>query len=130
MSAEAALQDAYREWRRLAEAEAEAIRAENWLLVSDCQRAMEQLQSRITSCTDEARREWSRPGVDRKAREQTLHTTINELVEIEHRNNALLNLARSAAQEHAQELSEAGRTLRRVQRSYAPAPAPVWTSFS
>src|ERR1051326_8835249 len=122
MIADAELHAAYAEWRRLAEAEGEAIRAENWLVVADCQSAMERLQSRIIRCSEEARKEWNRTGVDRMEREKTIRAAVTELVEIERRNNSLLNLARRAAQEHLEQWSEAGRTLRRVQRSYAPTP--------
>jgi hypothetical protein len=47
MSADRDLQNSYREWRRLAEAEGEAIRAGNWMLVFDCQNVLRQLQPRI-----------------------------------------------------------------------------------
>ena len=130
MNADAALHETYQEWRRLAEAEGDAIRTENWPAVAECQKAMERLQSRIIHCAGEVRKEWNRTGADRAEKEKKIHTTIAELIEIERRNNSLLNLARRAAEEQLDELSEAGRTLRRVQRSYAPTPDPVWTSFS
>ena len=120
MNHDAALQNIYREWQRLAEAEGEAIRTGNWPAVADCQHAMEQLQSRITACGDRVR----------AANDTTLRATVNELIEMERRNNVLLDLARHSARMQLDKLSEAGRILRRVQRSYAPKPDAAWTSFS
>ncbi len=130
MNSDAALQKVYREWHRLAEAEGEAIRAGNWTAVADCQRAMEQLQPRILACAEQARNGSIRSGADPAVVDQNLRATINELIELERRNNALLELARRSAHTQLAELSEADRTLRRVQRSYAPKPAAAWTSFS
>ena len=48
MNATDDLTAAYQEWRRLAEAEGEAIRVCDWGLVSACQKALQLLQGRIT----------------------------------------------------------------------------------
>jgi hypothetical protein len=55
---------------------------------------------------------------------------VTGLIELEWRNNALLNVLYQAAKAEMGELEQAGQNLRRVQRSYAPARAAVWTSFS
>jgi hypothetical protein len=130
MSADAQLQDAYQEWRRVAEAEGEAIRTNNWGRIHDCQSALQQLQPRIIRCTAEAQQEWHRLGVDRSAKEKDLRSTITGLIELEWRNNALLNVLSQSARAELQELDKAGQNLRRVQRSYAPARPAAWTSFS
>ncbi len=131
MSADAQLQDAYQEWRRLAEAEGEAIRTSNWGVLSDCQRALQQLQPRIIRWTEEAHQEWNRQGLDRSSKEQELRTVIAGLIEIEWRNNALLNVLYQSAKSEQAELDQAGHNLRRVQRSYAPpSQAAAWNSFS
>ena len=130
MNSNSTLQEIYREWHRLAEAEGEAIRAGNWTAVADCQRALEQLQPRIAACAQHARNESAPPVADRATADQNLRATINELIELERRNHGLLELARRSAHAQLAELSEADRTLRRLQRSYAPKPAAAWTSFS
>lgn len=130
MSADAQLRDAYAEWRRLAEAEGEAIHARNWPQLLDCQNALQQLQPRIIRFTEAAQQEWTRLGVNRADREQDFRTVVSELIELEWRNNALLNVVTQAARVEINELEQAGQNLRRVQRSYAPNRPPAWTSFS
>jgi hypothetical protein len=130
MNASDELQNAYQEWRRLAKAEGEAIRDSNWSLVADCQNAMQKVQGQVLQWSDEARKEWARLGVEGASREKSVRTLITELIEIERRNNVLLDTVRQAATAQLVELKQAGHTLRQVQRSYAPARPPVWTSFS
>jgi hypothetical protein len=130
MSADAQLQDAYQEWRRLAEAEGDAIRTSNWHLVHNCQNALQQLKPRIIRCTDAAQHEWTRLGVDRAAKEEDLRRIVTGLIELEWRNNAMLSILYQTAKVEMGELERAGHNLRRVQRSYAPARPAVWTSFS
>jgi hypothetical protein len=130
MNADAQLRDAYAEWRRLAETEGEAIRARDWQLLLDCQHALQQLQPRIIRYTDDAQHEWTRLGVDRSDREQGLRLVISELIELEWRNDALLNVVAQTARAEMNELEQASQNLRRVQRSYAPARPAAWTSFS
>jgi hypothetical protein len=130
MNASDELQSVYHEWRRLARTEGEAIRDGNWLLVAECQNSMQLLQPRIVRCTEAARQEWARPGADGAAREKSVQTLIAELIEIERRNNALLDTVRGNSQVQLGELKQAGHTLRQVQKSYSPTRPPVWTSFS
>ena len=121
MSTHRDLQHSYQEWRRLAEAEGEAIRAGNWMLVFDCQNALRQLQPRIIRQTDAARREWAALRLDSQAMEYEMDTMIHSLIELESRNNALINTRRCLAQEELAKLELASLTLRRIQRSYVPA---------
>jgi hypothetical protein len=130
MNADHDLKHSYREWRRLAEAEGEAIRAGNWMLVFDCQNALRQLQPRIVRQTEAARREWAVLGLDAEAMENDLHAVIHSLIAIEGRNNSLINARQSLAQEELAKLEQASLTLRRIQRSYVPAGPTVWNSFS
>jgi len=130
MNADRQLQEAYKEWRRLAETEGEAIRSSNWLLVADCQTALQQLQPQILTRIQNAQEEWGRLGIDRAAREQTYRGVVAELIEIERRNSASLNAARETALTQFAQLEQAGHTLRQVQRSYSPTPAAAWSSFS
>jgi hypothetical protein len=130
MSADSDLQNAYHEWQRLAEAEGKAICAGDWMRVSDCQRALQELQARIIRASDQACVEWARPGVDRAEKENKVRATVRSLIELEWRNQALLDVHRRDAQEEMNRLEEAGRTLMRVRRTYAPARPAAWTSFS
>lgn len=134
MSADAQLQDAYREWRRLAQEEGDAIRANDWTAVSNCQGELQKLQPRIIHWTAEAQQEWSRLGVDRKARENSFRSVVSELIELEWRNNALINVLRQATLAELQKLDEANHTLKRVHRSYSqpsqPCQQATWNSFS
>ena len=129
MNTDRDLQHSYREWRRLAEAEGEAIRAGNWMLVFDCQNALRQLQPRIVRQTEAARREWAALGLDPKTMECELDTMIHSLIELESRNNSLINARRCVAHEELAKLEQASLTLRRIQRSYAPAVPWLGTFF-
>jgi hypothetical protein len=130
MSAVHKLQDAYTEWRRLAETEGEAIRTRNWPLVADCQKALQQLQPQISHYLQDAQQEGTRLGLDCAAKEKSLRAVVAELIEIEQRSNTRLEVMRRDAQARLGQLEQAGRTLRQVQRSYAPAHPTAWTSLS
>ena len=126
MTADNDLHRSYGEWRRLAEAEGEAIRAGNWMLVFDCQNALRQLQPRILRQTEAARREWNRPDLDVAAKESDLNSVIHSLIELEGRNHSLIEARRLRAEEELARLEQASLTLRRIQRRYAPAAATAW----
>jgi ElaB/YqjD/DUF883 family membrane-anchored ribosome-binding protein len=130
MSADRDLNEAYQEWRRLAEAEGEAIRTCNWNLLSACQKALHGLQQRIVVLSEAARREWSRLGTERLVRQKTLEATVRELIELERNNETLLNSVREAAREKIEQLDQAGRNLKRIRRSYVRECPTAWTSFS
>jgi hypothetical protein len=130
MSADQKLQSTCKEWRRLAETEGEAIRAGDWQLVADCQQALQRLQSQIPACLQGAQEEWARLGTERTGREHSFRGMVAELIEIERRNSAALSAVQQAARTQFSRLEQTGRTLRQLQRSYAPPPAPGWTSYS
>ena len=121
MNTDRDLQHSYLEWQRLAEAEGEAIRAGNWMLVFDCQNALRQLQPRIVRQTEAAHRECAALGLDPEALEFEMDTMIHSLIELESRNHSLIDARRCLAQEELAKLEQASLTLRRIQRSYAPA---------
>jgi hypothetical protein len=129
MNTDCDLHHSYKEWRRLAEAEGEAIRAGNWMLVFDCQNALRQLQPRIIRQTEAARREWAVLGLDAEAMEHEMETMIHSLIELESRNNSLINARRCLAQEELAKLEQASLTLRRIQRSYAASVPRLETFF-
>jgi len=130
MSADHDLQTSYREWKRLAEAEGEAIRSGNWMLVFDCQNVLRQLQPRILRQTEAAHREWKNLGLDTGLMENNLNAVIHSLIELECRNRSLIDARQRLAQEELAKLEQASLTLRRIQRSYTPANASRWVSFS
>ena len=130
MSAEKDLFDAWNEWRRLAEAEGESIRARNWSLVAACQAALAQLQPRITRFTEAARREWSQAGADRTAREKKFQAVVEELIRLQLRNAALLAAIKAATKEKLKHLGQAGRNLKHIRRSYGESAPAAWSSFS
>lgn len=129
MSAECDLTNAYQEWRRLAEAEGEAIGECNWGLVSACQTALKQLQERITRLSAAARKEWSKSG-DRTVKEKILNTTIHELIHIERRNQTLLEAIKETARAKIAQVNLAGQNLKQIQRSYGSVHPPADTAFS
>jgi hypothetical protein len=130
MSADRDLQNSYREWRRLAEAEGEAIRAGNWMLVFDCQNVLRQLQPRIVRQTEAAHREWVNLGLDSEVMENNLNAVIHPLIELECRNRSLIDARQRLAREELAKLEQASLTLRRIQRSYLPPNSARWISFS
>jgi hypothetical protein len=130
LNAERDLLAVCREWRRLAEAEGEAIRTRNWELCSACQKALQLLRERITALLPTVRAEWARPSGDGAARQQAFDDTLRRLIELERRNQTLLQSLRAAARLKIQQLSEAKIKLKQLQRSYGFVPAPARQSFS
>jgi hypothetical protein len=130
MNAGRDLTEAYQEWHRLAEAEGEAIGARNWNLVSAYQKAIQHLQDRITQISPAAREEWSKPGGRRAANEAVLKATIHELIRLEQCNQTLLGAMKAAMQVKLDQLDQAGRNLKQIQRSYGAGCPTGWSSFS
>jgi hypothetical protein len=125
MSADGTLEDAYSEWRRLAEAEGKAIRIGDWRFVSECQQALTRLTPVIDRLTAQTRRSLSHPG-----RAAFPRATVLELIELQRRNLASLLQRRQRLSAQMEESSRAGRNLRDIQRSYSPPPPPAWNSYS
>ncbi|HUA39665.1 MAG TPA: hypothetical protein VMA35_14825 [Candidatus Sulfopaludibacter sp.] len=121
MSAERQLAEAYREWRHLAEIEGESITGRNWTLVAACQKALQDLQGRISRLTPAARNEWPKSDRERAVRERALNAVIRELIGLERRNQTLLNGLREAARLKLGQLAQAGRNLEQIQQSYGSA---------
>lgn len=130
MSADKELSAAYESWRGLAETEGEAIQKRDWNLVSACQSALRELQTRIMRLTGQARSEWLQLGMDVGDREKAFRAVISELIAIERHNSSLLGVMQEAARVQRNDLERAGTNLKRIQRSYAPARAAAWSSFS
>lgn len=130
MNAERQLVEAYGEWRHLAEIEGEAIGARDWMMVAASQTALRHLQERISSLSPTVREEWSKRGDERVVKERGLTAIIHELIGLERRNQTLLNSLQEAARLKLNQLDQAGRNLKRIQRSYGSTDPTAWTSFS
>ena len=130
MNAEHDLTEAYEEWRRLAVTEGEAIGARNWSLVAACQKALQQLQERISRLSPAVREEWTKSKSGQAIKERILNATINELIQLEKRNQTLLRAIQDATRVKLDQLCEAGRNLKQIQRSYGVERPAAWTSFS
>ena len=118
MNAEGELLRAYREWHRLAQAESKAIKTRNWSLLNDCHQAIRDYQTMVGGLTLEARNEWRRNGCDLKEKERNLHVLVAELIDLTRQNQTLLQATISTTRKQLDELGEAGKNLKRLQRSY------------
>jgi hypothetical protein len=118
MNAETELLTAYREWRRLARAEARAISTRNWDLLADCQLAIADFQVLITRLTAAARSEWKTAGIDGPEKERHLQVCIQELIEITRQNQATLQRAKDQACARLAELGIVRQNIKRLRRSY------------
>jgi len=121
MNAEAELLNAYRDWHRLARAEAKAIRTRNWDLLADCQLAIADFQNLIGRLTLEARNEWERAGLNAVEKERHIQVFIQELIELTRNNQAMLQHAKDEATAKLEALGQAGQNVKRLQRSYGHA---------
>ena len=122
MSTRDTLDEAYSEWRRLAEAEGRAIRTGDWPFVAECQQALRQLRPLIDGLT---KQEAAAAGQRTFSR-----ATILELIQLQQRNLQALEQRRQRLTAQMQELFRTGRNLRAIQRSYSPTPPPAWNSYS
>ena len=118
MSAENELLRAYREWHRLAQAESKAIRTRNWTLLTDCHLAIRDYQAMVGGLTLEARSEWRRSGCNLGEKERNVNVLVSELIDLTRQNQTLLQATLAAARQHLDELGEAGKNLKRLQRTY------------
>lgn len=129
MRADRALFDAYAEWHRLAKAGNKAIHKGDWSFLLECQKVTRGIQPSITKLTREARNEWKQTA-DSTIKEQRLGAVISELAKLLESNRKLLRTARATALCKRDMLEQAGRNLKRLHNSYAPARSAAWISFS
>lgn len=130
MTHEAALFEAYDEWRRLADLEGKGIRANNWPLVTDCQDRISGLQTHIVRLTSSAREEWRLSGVDLAQKENHLRETIAILMQLEMANSASLSTAKEIARDQLNQLAAVRKNLKRVERTYSSVGTAGLNSFS
>jgi hypothetical protein len=123
MNAESELFHAYREWHRLAQAETKAIQTRNWKLLSDCHLAIKDFQMHIAGLTQAARAEWQRTGCELAEKERNLRVFTSELIELTRQNQSRLQTTLAATRKQLNQLGEAGKNLKLLQRSYGYVPA-------
>jgi hypothetical protein len=121
MNAETELLNAYREWHRLALAEAKAIRTHNWDLLADCQLAIADFQILAGRLMLDARSEWERAGLDVSEKQRHLQVFVHDLIEITRQNQSMLQRAKDEAAAKLDDLAEAGRNIGMLRRSYGSA---------
>lgn len=130
MSAKQELQSAYATWEQLTHAEGAAIGGTDWDRVAECQGAKRALQQQILRLTEAAQVEYIDAGLGVTAFDGEFRPIINQLIQLEVQNSAILAERRQAAELARAELDHSAQNLRRVQKSYAPPPAALWNSYS
>jgi hypothetical protein len=124
------LQDTCFQWRRLAEAEGQAMRAGNWPLVADCQAALQELQGPLSSQIAQARQQLAASRSSVANGEEQLRNLLLPLMDLEKRNLNWLATRRQRLSQQVEQLGRTSRNLRRIHRSYSPAAPPDWTSLT
>ncbi len=109
------------QWRSLSEDEGKAIAAGSWNHVEQLQSAKSLLQPRI----DEVR-----PRIAPARHESQFRPLIESLIQLERRNQALVDQRRATAQEQERTLNRSDRNLRQIQKSYVPSAPNLWHSYS
>jgi hypothetical protein len=121
MSASQELSDLFRQWQLLTEEEGAAITVGAWSQVEHYQSAKARLQPRITEVSQR---------LDAKTLEEQFRSVINDLMEMERRNDAFLQEKRQSAKEQEHTLDRTQRNLRQIQKSYVPPSRTHWQSYS
>jgi hypothetical protein len=111
----------YQQWRTLTEDEGEAIEIGDWPSVEQYQTAKTRLQPRIVELSHR---------LGNVTHEQRFRGIIEELMQLERRNGALLQRRRQAADEQMGEMDRASRHLRQIHKSYVPPARTHWQSYS
>ena len=109
------------QWRQLSEDEGGAISAGAWAQVEQFQSAKTRLQPRITEVTQR---------IEPAIHEAQFRPMLDELMQLERRNNSLLEQKRAAAREQERSLDRTQRNLRQIQKSYTPKVRTHWHSYS
>ena len=126
MNVPSTLSQALAEWRRLAEAEGQAIRAGNWSLLADCQAALTTLRTVIDALT----RKPHNSGGETLTAKTPHRPIVLELIELQRKNLAALKERRERLSVQVDQFARTGRNLRGIQRSYAPPSPAAWSSYS
>jgi hypothetical protein len=110
----------YEQWRRLTQSEGQAIETGAWTQLEQYQAAKTRLQPRMAEVSQRLS----------AAHAPSFRAVVEELMELERRNSALLQRQRHAAEQHQQELDRTSRNLRQIHKSYLPPTRAHWQSYS
>jgi hypothetical protein len=130
VDATAELTQALAEWRRLTDAEREAIVSDNWNRVAEQQDRKKQLQAQVQHTLALARA-LPAAGTDSSwAPESELDSVIGELIAMERHNAELIVAKRSRRQAEAARMTRTLLDLQGVRRAYGSSRGPHWQSYS
>jgi hypothetical protein len=110
---------AFSEWRRLLEAEGDAIRAGNWTLARDCQNVIGQLKPKLETLRSQLGTPTATRATATTSTHETWHAAVSELIALVRRNQSWLEHRRSALTEQISQADLSRHNLRQLQRSYA-----------
>ena len=130
MSAHHQLLKLYQQWRYLTEAEGLAIQSADWETLAEHQDDKQLLQDLIQTASDGFHAEIKSCGTGGEALEKQLRQMVNDLTALELRNGRALAVQRQLAEKQEVELQKASRSLRQIQRAYAPGRQASWHSYS
>jgi hypothetical protein len=137
MSASNELLELYQSWKQLTEREGKAIVSSNWPEVRRCQEAKQQLQPAIIRSTAAASATSTRATngpsdqePDQSHLQKQIRAVINDLIQLENQNNAVLQERLASNEEARVELDHTAQRLRRVHGSYVPKPGSAWNQYS
>jgi hypothetical protein len=130
MNAERELNEAYLDWRRLAESVGKCIEAGDWGQVAECQQAIRARQDRITELVPLVRDEGAKLGCDRTVKAATVNNTIMDLMSLVRRNQALLAMKKHAVCLKLDQVGLTVRNLRQIRRSYGGTRTACRTAFA
>lgn len=123
MSAPAVLIQWFSEWRRLTDAEGEAIAAAAWGTLLDVQSTKARLQVDILA--------WEREHAPQAVRDfPVLRPLLGEIIGLEARNRDRLARLNHEARAERDSLDRSRRDLRRLQGCFAAPATPAWESYS
>ena len=111
----------YAQWRSLSDEEGAAIDASAWVQVEQFQLAKARLQPRITEVSQR---------LDAGTHRQQFDPVLQELMQLERRNAALLQQQRERTEQQLQDLDRSSRHLRQLQKSYVSPAQMQWQSYS
>ena len=114
------------QWRRLTEAEGEAIRTGAWPSVKELQGAKVGLQRDINAAMEK----WKRENPGAAPWKHPFRREVDRLISLEVRNSELLAQQQQRLQLEKASSERSLLTLRKVQSSYAQKPETGWNSYS
>jgi len=126
MSARQDITNLLEQWRRLTEAEGEAIRTGAWPSVKELQAAKAELQQEMNS----AMQKWKRENPGATPAKHPFRREVDRLISLEMRNSAMLAAQRERVQRERASSDRELLTLRKVQRSYTQKPETGWDCYS